>query len=298
MYTFVCLDPSLLPLMPLVVLLVSVLVPSFVARHPAAEFSLTNEQAIGYSAGGPPIAPAVTVKPVKELSRDFFHNMRDLQNCMEDFSQMHDAIVRLVVPRTNFSNEAQSSALFVVLFATCLFMSIAANIMPWRLIFLTAGWAVTCVGHPVVQRQLETAHKKHVQPQEEKAMTWVEKWVDRDVILDSAPESREVEIFELQRLSGAGEWEPWLFSASPYDPLSPGRIAAERPVGTRSRRRPAAAGLGMEREEVGAGPVEPRVGRGAHHHGRRDRDGGRAVGVRYLRRADGEDRRHRRLDAQ
>ncbi|KAH8161878.1 hypothetical protein CIB48_g6379 [Xylaria polymorpha] len=211
----------------------SVLVPSFVARHPAAEFSLTNEQAIGYSAGGPPIAPAVTVKPVKELSRDFFHNMRDLQNCMEDFSQMHDAIVRLVVPRTNFSNEAQSSALFVVLFATCLFMSIAANIMPWRLIFLTAGWAVTCVGHPVVQRQLETAHKKHVQPQEEKAMTWVEKWVDRDVILDSAPESREVEIFELQRLSGAGEWEPWLFSASPYDPLSPGRIAAERPVGTR-----------------------------------------------------------------
>ncbi|KAI0438840.1 integral peroxisomal membrane peroxin-domain-containing protein [Xylaria telfairii] len=232
-YTFVCLDPSLLPLMPLVVLLVSVLVPSFVARHPAAEFSLTSEQAIGYSAGGPPIAPAVTVKPVKELSRDFFHNMRDLQNCMEDFSQMHDAIVRLVVPRTNFSNEAQSSALFVVLFATCLFMSIAANIMPWRLIFLVAGWAVTCLGHPVVQRQLETAHKKHVQPQEEKAMTWVEKWVDRDVILDSAPESREVEIFELQRLSGAGEWEPWLFSASPYDPLSPGRIAGERPVGTR-----------------------------------------------------------------
>ncbi|KAI1756319.1 integral peroxisomal membrane peroxin-domain-containing protein [Xylaria castorea] len=232
-YTFVCLDPSLLPLLPLVVLLVSVLVPSFVARHPAAESSPTSEQTIGYSAHGPPIAPAVTVKPVKELSRDFFHNMRDLQNCMEDFSQMHDAILRLVVPRTNFSNEAQSSAIFVVLFAACLFMSIAANIMPWRLIFLVAGWALTCVGHPVVQRQLETAHKKHMQPQEEKAMSWVEKWVERDVILDSAPETREVEIFELQRLSGAGEWEPWLFSASPYDPLSPPRIAGERPVGTR-----------------------------------------------------------------
>ncbi|KAI0189176.1 integral peroxisomal membrane peroxin-domain-containing protein [Xylaria flabelliformis] len=232
-YTFVCLDPSLIPLLPLVVLLVSVLVPSFVARHPAADFSPTNEEMIAYSAHGPPIAPAVTVKPVKELSRDFFHNMRDLQNCMEDFSQMHDAIVRLVVPRTNFSNEAQSSAIFVALFAVCLFMSIAANIMPWRLIFLVVGWALTCVGHPVVQRQLETAHKKHMQPQEEKAMTWVEKWVETDVILDSAPETREVEIFELQRLSGAGEWEPWLFSSSPYDPLSPARIAGERPVGTR-----------------------------------------------------------------
>ncbi|KAI8625697.1 Pex24p-domain-containing protein [Xylariaceae sp. FL1651] len=232
-YTFVCLDPSLLPLLPLVVLLVSVLIPSFIARHPAAEFSLASEQAVGYSPHGPPIAPAVTVKPVKELSRDFFLNLRDLQNCMEDFSQLHDIIVRLVVPRTNFSNEAQSSALFVVLFAACLFMSIAANIIPWRLIFLVVGWGVTCMGHPVVQRQLETAHKKHVQPQEEKAMTWVEKWVERDVILDSAPETREVEIFELQHLSGAGEWEAWLFSASPYDPLSPSRTAGERPVGTR-----------------------------------------------------------------
>lgn len=232
-YTFVCLDPSLLPLLPLVILLVSILVPNFIARHPAAEFSLSNEQAMGYSAGGPPIAPAITVKPAKELSRDFFHNMRDLQNSMEDFSQMHDAIVRLVVPRTNFSNEAQSSALFVVLFAACMFMCIAANVIPWRLIFLVAGWAVTCVGHPSVQRQLETANKNFVQPQEEKAMTWAEKWIEQDVILDSAPETREVEIFELQRLSAAGEWEPWLFSASPYDPLSPARIASERPVGTR-----------------------------------------------------------------
>ncbi|KAI0206727.1 integral peroxisomal membrane peroxin-domain-containing protein [Astrocystis sublimbata] len=236
-YTFVCLDPSLLPLLPLVVLLVAVLVPSFVARHPAAEFSAASaaypQAWAGYAAHGPPLAPAVTVKPVKELSRDFFRNMRDLQNCMEDFSQMHDAIVRLVVPRTNFSNEAQSSALFVVLCATCLFMSIAANIMPWRLIFLAAGWAITCVGHPWVQHQLEDAHKNHLHPQEEKAMSWAETWAERDIILDSAPETGEVEIFELQRLSGGGEWEPWLFSASPYDPLTPARIAGERPVGTR-----------------------------------------------------------------
>jgi len=231
-YTFVCLDPSLLPLLPLVILLVSILIPSFIARHPAAEFSLTSEQAIGYSAHGPPIAPAITVKPVKDLSRDFFHNMRDLQNSMEDFSQMHDAIVKLVVPRTNFSDEALSSALFVVLCAACLLMSLAANIIPWRLIFLAVGWGVTCVGHPLVQKQLESA-QKGVQPRGEKARTWVEKWVERDVILDSAPETREVEIFELQRLSGAGEWEPWLFSASPYDPLSPARIAGERPSGTR-----------------------------------------------------------------
>ncbi|KAI1662540.1 Pex24p-domain-containing protein [Daldinia decipiens] len=232
-FTFVCLDPYLLPILPLTALLVCVLVPSFVARHPAAEFSLSSEQAIGYSPHGPPLAPAITVKPVKELSRDFFRNMRDLQNSMEDFSQLHDNIIRLVVPRTNFSDEALSSALFVSLFIVCVFMSIASNILPWRLIFLSIGWVVICAGHPAIQRQLQAAHEKHIHPQEEKARGWIEQWVDRDVILDNAPEVREVEIFELQRLSNAGEWEPWLFSAAPYDPLSPRRIAGDRPVGTR-----------------------------------------------------------------
>ncbi|KAI1764152.1 Pex24p-domain-containing protein [Hypoxylon sp. FL1150] len=232
-YTFICLDPYLLPLLPLAILLIAVLVPSFVARHPAAEFSLSSEQAIGYSPHGPPLAPPITVKPVKELSRDFFRNMRDLQNCMEDFTQLHDGIIKLVVPRTNFSDDALSSALFVFLFAACLFMSIAANVLPWRLIFLAIGWAVTCMGHPAIQRQVQTAHEKHIHPQEEKARGLVERWVARDVILDSAPETREVEIFELQHLSGAGEWEPWLFGASPYDPLSAGRVAGDRPAGTR-----------------------------------------------------------------
>ncbi|KAI0853309.1 Pex24p-domain-containing protein [Daldinia vernicosa] len=232
-FTFVCLDPYLLPIIPLTALLICVLVPSFVARHPAAEFSLSSEQAIGYSPHGPPLAPAITVKPVKELSRDFFRNMRDLQNSMEDFSQLHDNIIRLVVPRTNFSDEALSSALFVSIFIVCVFMSIASNILPWRLIFLSIGWVVICTGHPTVQRQLQAAHEKHIHPQEEKARSWIEQWIERDVILDNAPEVREVEIFELQRLSNAGEWEPWLFSAAPYDPLSPRRIAGDRPVGTR-----------------------------------------------------------------
>ncbi|KAI0134534.1 integral peroxisomal membrane peroxin-domain-containing protein [Xylariales sp. AK1849] len=233
-YTFVCLDPNLLPLLPLAILLIGVMIPNFVARHPAAPFSLSSEQAIGYSPHGPPIAPARTVKPVKELSQDFFRNMRDLQNSMEDFSQLHDGVLALLVPRLNFSNEALSSAIFVFLFMGCLFMSIAANVLPWRFIFLALGWAVTLIGHPAVQKHIEGAHQKHLKSSEVKAMGWMESWVDSDVILDSAPETREVEIFELQRLSGPeGEWEAWMFSASPYDPMSAPRISGERPVGTR-----------------------------------------------------------------
>ncbi|RYO91171.1 hypothetical protein DL766_000137 [Monosporascus sp. MC13-8B] len=242
-YTFVCLDPYLLPLLPLAVLLVAVLIPSFAARHPDPEMSLSGEQALGGSAPysyyspwsrGPPLAPAVTVRPAKELSRDFFRNMRDLQNSMEDFSQLHDAVVSLMVPRTNFSDEALSSALFAALFAACLVLSIASAALPWRLIFLAAGWAATCAGHPAAARALEDAHRTHVRPQSERALSLVGRWAADDVILDASPETREVEIFELQRLSPAGgEWEPWLFSASPYDPLSPARIAGEKPAGAR-----------------------------------------------------------------
>lgn len=237
-YTFACLEPCLLPVLPLVILLIAVLIPSFAARHPDPEVSLSSEQTVmGYPYSphhyGPPLAPAATVRPAKELSRDFFRNMRDLQNSMEDFSQLHDAIVSLVVPRTNFSDEAQTTALFVAIVALCVALSIAANVLPWRLIFLALGWAVTCSGHPAVARRLDQAREAHMGPQSRRALGLAERWVEGDVILNGDPETREVEIFELQRLSPAGEWEPWLFSASPYDPLSPARIAGEPPAGSR-----------------------------------------------------------------
>jgi len=64
--------------------------------------------------------------------------------------------------------------------------------------------------------------------------SWLDSWISQDIILDTPAETREVEIFELQRRKGGiyGEWEPWIFSSSPYDPLSPQRISGDRPKGT------------------------------------------------------------------
>lgn len=70
-------------------------------------------------------------------------------------------------------------------------------------------------------------------PREEQAKSFLDTWIARDIILDSAPETREVEIFELQRLSVGNEWESWLFSSSPYDPMSESRVRGDRPKGTR-----------------------------------------------------------------
>ncbi|KAK3373438.1 Peroxin/Dysferlin domain-containing protein [Lasiosphaeria ovina] len=252
-YTFVCLDPYLLCVLPLAIALFGIFVPSFVARHPAPSSDPDRVRNLGYSPRGPPLAPARTVKPAKELSRDFFHNLGELQNTMDDFSVAHDKIVALVVPTTNFSDEALSSAIFVLLFAACVFMMLAAHLLPWRLLALAGGWAAIWSFHPSVARLIHQAKRHYMLPGDGKpgdggktAKPGIAKpinkkvegifddWVRSDIILDEAPETREVEIFELQRVdSSSGEWEPWLFSPSPYDPLSAPRIAGERPRGTR-----------------------------------------------------------------
>lgn len=152
---------------------------------------------------------------------------------MEDFSRVHDKVVSLVNPPTNFSNEELSSTLFLFLFVTSSLMFIASKMLPWRLIFLVTGWIVTCLGHPRLQRIMLKTHRDHIAPHEEEAKSWLDAWIAQDIILDSAPETREVEIFELQKLAPSQEWEPWLFSSSPYDPMAALRIAGERPKGTR-----------------------------------------------------------------
>lgn len=228
-YTLICLDPYLLAALPLAALLAGVLVPAFMTRHPP------GPRELGYSPHGPPRAPAGTVRPVKELSREFFRNMRDLQNSMEDFSRGHDRVAAGLVPLTNFSDEALSSALFVGLFALTLFMTIAAHLLPWKAVALCAGWAAVLSGHPVAARVLQEQRAAYLgEEQGERAQSLLSSFVSEDIILDSAPETREVEIFELQHLdSSSGEWEPWVFSPSPYDPLSQARITGERPQGAR-----------------------------------------------------------------
>ncbi|KAK4201649.1 Peroxin/Dysferlin domain-containing protein [Triangularia verruculosa] len=247
-YTFVCLDPYLLFALPLAIAVFFIFVPSFIARHPAPSTSSDPDHQVrnlGYSPRGPPLAPARNFQPTKELSKDFFRNMGDLQNVMEDFSVVHDKVVTLIVPVTNFSDEALSSAIFVILFAALVVMLISAHLIPWRYLMLVGGWGAILSAHPAINRLVAQATEQYLShpsvigpgdPNPVKLPTLdVPALLSKEIILDSAPETREVEIFELQRLSHypGGEWEPWVFSPSPYDPLSAQRISGQRPQGTR-----------------------------------------------------------------
>ncbi|KAF2857445.1 integral peroxisomal membrane peroxin [Piedraia hortae CBS 480.64] len=227
-YSLLCLRPHLLPLVPLVGLLLGIMLPAFLVRHPKSG----NDPRVGQSYAGPPLAPATRPKPAPETSREFFRNMRDLQNSMDDFSRLHDAVNDYVVPYTDFSDEGLSSMLFVVLFALTCVGLIGSALVPWRFVCLAAGWIATISGHPEVKRQLE----QRSNPTALKEKAWqLRQTLDADAILDEAQETRQVEIFELQRhrpRSDDSSWEPWLFTSSPFDYLSSVRVAGMRPKGT------------------------------------------------------------------
>jgi hypothetical protein len=250
-YTFACLNPYLLPVIPLAACLFFIMVPAFLARHPPppANAAATGDAELQESLGGPPIAPAKSVKPAPELSKDFFRNMRDLQNSMEDFSRLHDTLVKLLAPPTNFSNERLSTVVFVGLLFLASALFITSHLLPWRAIFLVGGWTMVVAGHPVVKEKLQANREGQdaLRKRQQGATSAFQSFVAADIVLESAPETREVEVFELQRrdiletdsstawgaADSLSEFEPFMFSPGPYAPLEPSRTAGERPRGTR-----------------------------------------------------------------
>ena len=154
---------------------------------------------------------------------------------MADFTEAHDQLIATIGPPTNFSDEKISSGIYHFLLLNCLILFISSYLIPWNLVFLLSGWFIISLLHPKVQQYLlSSSDSEFANREKRKAIDRFKTWVDRDIILDELPEVREVEIFELQRHYSAGsEWEPWIYSASPYEPLSPQRIAGHRPRGTR-----------------------------------------------------------------
>lgn len=258
-YTFVCIDPTLLAVLPLACILFFVMVPAYLARHPPPPSHLPTDL---YPLDGPPLAAARTVKPTPELSKDFFRNMRDLQNVMEDFSRAHDAILEFMTPLTNFSNEALSSLLYILTIFTSCLLFIFSDLIPWRFVFLIGGYALTALGHPAIQDLLTppsppapssstdpppnpadpslqppspSSPSDFLTAQNQALRSHLLLLSQSEISLQTTPETHLVEIFELQHRPlhspQTAEYEPYLFSPSTYAPLSPARIAGDRPKG-------------------------------------------------------------------
>ncbi|KAL1998111.1 hypothetical protein VTN02DRAFT_6847 [Thermoascus thermophilus] len=254
-YSLVCLDPHLLVVLPLAAVLLAVMVPAFAARHPPPPSSA--RAAPYHSYRGPALAPPSTLlRPANETSKDFFRNLRDLQNSMADYADLHDSLVATLSPPTDFSDEKRSSTLFLLLAVATALLFLTAHLLPWRLLFLVGGNAAVLALHPRLQELLlRPRPSRGSDPAADpvvrlagfsvpKSLSSLWSLLDAvaDITLDSDPEERLVEIFELQyrplspyatAAAAASDWEHFLFSPTPYDPLSPARIAGDRPRGCR-----------------------------------------------------------------
>lgn len=259
-YSFVCLDPHLLVIIPIAAGLLFIMVPAFLARHPPPPSLSTSSTAPYYSYDGPALAPAKTIEPASETSIDFFRNMRDLQNTMGDFSDLHDSTISMFSPITDFADEYLSSTTFLLCAIIAVALIPAAHLLPWRYILLVGGNAALLSNNPTIKGFFKTLARDLAEEGANQnlaipstgdgtadalglqmpstpsaAMSLLGSLAD--ISLDTYPEEREVEVFELQYRSPESysepQWDHFLFSPMPYDPLSPSRIAGDRPRGCR-----------------------------------------------------------------
>ncbi|GAM87783.1 hypothetical protein ANO11243_058110 [Dothideomycetidae sp. 11243] len=273
-YTLVCLQPALIPAVPFGLVFFFLMIPSFLTRHPPPPYPSENtlqnstdpdtaaemETAWStYAYTTHATAPPRRVRPAPEMSKDFFRNMRDLQNSMEDFSRLHDAAIANITPYTDFSDEKLSSSVFLLIFSLLSVATVTAHLVPWRLLAVLAGWGATISGHPRVQEMLNDAQNSKTMKQSQAvSQAWLHEWRrNKQSLYDQGsprPKSRSSQTMATSSTeadhSGPSwtsssdkdvhdfydgddeNWEPWLFTPSPHDPLCPQRLSGAWPTGT------------------------------------------------------------------
>jgi hypothetical protein len=220
-FSLLVINPHLLLSVPLLILTFSFLIPSYQIRHPPPPLSLSNIPMDVTEATSPPPQPA---KPVPELSRDFFMNMRDIQNSMDDFNSLYDLIRAWIVEITTFTNEPLSSTFLAFATIGSLALIVFGQWLPVRWIILIIGNAAILSGHPAVFHYITTTY---ITPTDiERIRLRIEEFAKEDYI--PPPPSQDVvytvEIFESRRLlppvppNHLPDWSKSSFS--PFPPQS------------------------------------------------------------------------------
>jgi len=196
-FSLVTINPTLLISLPFIILVFALLIPSYQSRHPAPPTALGNVPTEVTQAISPAPQPA---KPAPELSRDFFMNMRDIQNSMDDFNNLYDLVRTWVIHVTTFSNEPLSSTVLAFTTVSAILLILFAQLLPTRWIVLVIGNAIILASNPSIFRLIRSTYLRPEEIQRIKAQ--IEQFVQEDYI--PPPPSKlvtfAVEIFESRRL--------------------------------------------------------------------------------------------------
>lgn len=299
-YTSVCLWPHLVVCFPLLILLLGVIIPHYLQRHPMnvpeflpvkkrgqsffqfftesqnssllsdfldSDMSPSEDDILSNSsmASSTEYLKSVDSAPLdphlmsSELSADslgksdktkvikkqmsLLMNMRDLQNLTSDVLDGMEKGEAFATDFLSFKNERLSTMVFYVVILLTLIVFFLGQFIPWRLLFILAGWGMLGAFHPGAKDAIAalskgTEHKLAtpsepviVKPKPQRK--FVPDTLEFDnIIVDNEPEIQTVEIYELQAKDiFKHEWTLFAYTKRIYDRKDPVRISGKIPHG-------------------------------------------------------------------
>lgn len=234
--THLILNPYLWATLPAVILLKRFLVPSYLKLYPpdpsAVDGVLWARNPVPHE--GPPLRKYEPPKPCSQLSREFLMNFTDLQNQMVVYVRLYDAAVSWGQHYFLFENTSLSAVVFVLLVGSIVFdvtvlpyvVPVVLPYIPWKLLAIVLVWGSVGACHPVVRNKvLDRWHTEEARVARlnttDRAENFLMGFIDETTPTEVV---REVEIFELHRLSARKIWEPVGFTTDFYTLNHPQRI--------------------------------------------------------------------------
>lgn len=233
--THLILKPQLLLAIPCFYLMANVLVPHYMIRHPPDN---SLKEILGRNpipAGGDPLRPCSLPKPVPQFSQEFLLNLTDLQNHQLDFVIVYDFVVWLTKDYLYFKDENVSSLLYIILLCTLAYnvlvlprvLQFMWAYLPIKLVLIVLTWVFTFMFHPAVKNNLlnlifDENTRIAVVSNNNRLETYLIKVLFQEETRKA--ETREVEVFELQRLLfKTNIWEPLGFTNEVFTINNPTR---------------------------------------------------------------------------
>ncbi|KAL6452778.1 PEX28 Peroxisomal membrane protein PEX28 [Candida maltosa Xu316] len=174
-------------------------------------------------------------------------NLRDFQNLTTDVLQAVNQGEKFYYETAGFKDERLSTFIFYGVLIATFALLFVGRFVPWRLIFIQAGWVGAILCHPKCKQFIVESHKarkvnaavqkvKEADSVPEIVIDEIDRALQQfdrnDIIVDDNPEVRIVEIYELQIKSILKQsWSFYRYSTTIYDKNNKARIAGKRPSG-------------------------------------------------------------------
>ncbi|RKP29193.1 hypothetical protein METBISCDRAFT_31834 [Metschnikowia bicuspidata] len=162
----------------------------------------------------------------------FLMNTRLLQNLISDFLDALDCGESMVTNVLCFKNERLSTAVFYAVAALTLVVFFLGRYTPWRPLFVCAGWAVLGAFHPGAKDALVAWRRVQRRVSAPETCRALESLEFENILVDNQPETRIVEIYELQcKDVFKHEWTPYAYTRRMFDWKDTVRVSGQIPHG-------------------------------------------------------------------